>query len=166
LSSRPGKKKSEEKAPPRTQVKTVQVRPSGRAPTPTVLARHGIGMVIRTGKGFSNGELSEANIVSRLASEWGVRLDGRRRSVLESNVASLKSWGSHVPKAERPTGEVKRAQEELVKVEKKVKKDAAEAKKEVAKIEAKVKREPTRAKKKAKKAERPKKTRPKKKSKK
>jgi Ribosomal protein L13e len=144
----------------------VQVRPSGRAPTATVLARHGIGMVSRAGKGFSNGELAEANIVPRLASEWGARLDGRRRSVLESNVATLKTWGSHIPKAERPVGEVKRVQEELVKVEKQVKRGAAEVKKEVVKIEAKVKKEPTKAKKKVKKAEKPKKARSKKKSKK
>jgi ribosomal protein L13E len=144
----------------------VNTRPSGRAPTANVLARRGKGMITRAGKGFSIGELSEANIVPRLAWEWGARLDGRRRSVLDSNVQSLKSWGSHVQKAERPVGEVKKVEEEVVKVEKQIKKGPAEVKKEVVKIEAKVKREATRAKKKPKKAERPKKARSKKKSKK
>jgi hypothetical protein len=123
-------------------------------------------MVTRSAKGFSFGELSKANIVPRLATSWGVSLDSRRRSVLDSNVTSLKNWESHAPRAERQPGEVKKVEEELVKVETQVKKSAAEVRKEVAKIEARVMREPARAKKKPKKAQRPKKARSKKKSKK
>ncbi len=139
-------------------------RPTGRVPVATVVARHGTEMVTRAGKGFSLGELAEANIVPRMASKWGARLDGRRRSVIQANVTSLKNWGSHAVKAERPALEVERVAEEVVKVEKKVKKAAAEVKKEIVKVEAKAKKETTKAAGKAKKkAQKPSKARRKKK---
>lgn len=139
-------------------------RPSGRAPVATVVARHGTGMVTRAGKGFSLGELAEANIVPRIASKWGARLDGRRRSVIQANVTSLKNMGSHAVRAERPATEVKKVEEEVVKVEKKVKKGAAEVKKEIVKIETKAKKETTKAAGKVKKkAQKPSKARRKKK---
>jgi hypothetical protein len=128
------------------------------------MARHGTGMVTRSGKGFSMGELAEANIIPRMASKWGARLDGRRRSVIQANVTSLKNWGSHAMKAERPAVEVKKVEEEVVKVVKKARKGAAEVKKEIVKIEAKAKKETTKAARKAKKkVERPSKARRKKK---
>jgi len=143
LSPKQGKKKSENKEPPRTQMKAALARPTGRVPAATVMARHGTGMVTRSGKGFSLGELAEANIVPRMASKWGARLDGRRRSVIQANVTSLKNWGSHAVKVERPPVEVKKIEEEIVKVEKKVKRGAAEVKKEIVKTEAKAKKETT-----------------------
>ena len=126
-------------------MKAALVRPTGRAPVAIVVSRHGMGTVTRSGKGFSLGELAEANVVPRMAWKWGARLDGRRRSVVQANVASLKDWGSHAVKAERPAPEVKKVEEEVVKVEKRVKKGAAEVKKEIVKIEAKAKRETTKA---------------------
>lgn len=167
MSSKSDKKKSEEKESPRKQVKEAPMRPSGRVPTATVMSRHRTGMVTRAGKGFSLGELSQANIVPKAASMWGARLDGRRRSVLEANVTSLKNWGSHATKAVRAEGEVKKVEVELVKVKKEVKKVAAQVKKEVVKVEAKAKRETAKAEKKVKKkAGRAPKARPKKKTKK
>ena len=128
------------------------------------MARHGTGIVTRPGKGFSLGELAEANIVPRMAWKWGARLDGRRRSVIQTNVTSLKDWGSHAVKAERPSSEVKKLEEEVVKVERKVKKSAAEVKKEIVRIEAKAKKGKTKAVGKVKKkAQRPSKARRKKK---
>lgn len=132
-------------------MKAVLSRPTGRVPVATVVARHGIGTVTRSGKGFSLGELAEANIVPRMAWKWGARLDGRRRSVIQTNVTSLKDWGSHAVKAERPALEAKKVEEEVVKVEKKVKKGAAEVKKEIVKIEAKAKKETAKAARKVKK---------------
>ena len=120
-----------------------------------VVARHGIGTVTRTGKGFSLGELAEANIVPRMAWKWGVKLDGRRRSVVQANVTSLKDWGSHVVKAERPAMEVKKVEEEVVKVEKKVRKGVAEVKRETVKTVAKTKKETTKAAAKVKKTQKP-----------
>jgi hypothetical protein len=121
-------------------------------------------MVTRAGKGFSIGELSEAKIVPRLASQWGARLDGRRRSVIQANVTSLKEWESHALKAERPTEAVKKVEEEIVRVEKKVKKEVAEVKKEIVKAEAKSKRDSTKGKARVKKkAQKPSKARKKKK---
>jgi len=151
LSSKPGKKKTGERESPRPQMKVKLARPTGRVPVATVVARHGTGMVTRSGKGFSLGELAEANIVPRMASKWGARLDGRRRSVVQANVTSLKDWGSHAVKAERPALVIKKVEEEVVKVEKKVKKGAAEVKKEVVKIEAKAKKETTKVERKVKK---------------
>lgn len=132
-------------------MKAALSRPTGRVPVATVVARHGIGKVTRLGKGFSLGELAEANIVPRMAWKWGARLDGRRRSVIQTNVTSLKDWGSHAVKGERPALEIKKVEEEVVKVEKKVKKGAAEVKKEIVKIEAKAKKETTKAARKVKK---------------
>ncbi|MDA4125820.1 MAG: 60S ribosomal protein L13 [Thaumarchaeota archaeon] len=151
MSSKPAKKKSEGKESPRTHTETAPVRPTGRVPTATVEARHGMGMVTRAGKGFSLAELSDAGIVPRMASKWGARLDGRRRSMIQANVNSLKNWGSHAVKAERTMGEVKKLEEEVVKVEKKVKKGAAEVKKEIVKIESMAKKETTKARRKVKK---------------
>ncbi|MDA4118975.1 MAG: ribosomal protein L13e [Thaumarchaeota archaeon] len=164
MSSKPGKKKSGEKKSSRPQMGAELARPTGRVPAATVVARHGTGMVTRSGKGFSLGELAEANIVPRMASKWGARLDGRRRSVIQVNVTSLKDWGSHAVKVERPAMEVKKVEEEVVKVEKKVKKGAAEVKKEIVKVEAKAKKETTKAAGKVrKKAQKPSKARRKKK---
>ena len=165
MSPKSAKKRSGEKESPPTHADgAAPARPAGRVPTATVVSRHGTGMVTRAGKGFSLGELAEANIVPRMASRWGARLDGRRRSVIQANVTSLKNWGSRAAKAERPAEAIRKVEEEIVKVEKKIKKDAAEVKKEVVKIEAKAKKETTKAEKKIKKkAERPSKARRKKK---
>ncbi|HEV2225255.1 MAG TPA: ribosomal protein L13e [Nitrososphaerales archaeon] len=145
MSSKHGKGDSGEKESPRPQVKAAVARPAGRAPVAMVVARHGQATVTRSGKGFSLGELAEASVVPRMAWKWGAKLDRRRRSVVQTNVTSLKAWGSHAVKAERPAGVVKKVEEEVVKVEKKVKKSAAEVRKEIVKIEAKAKRETTRA---------------------
>jgi hypothetical protein len=51
-------------------------------------------MITRIGRGFSIGEVSEAEMPMLLARSWELLLDLRRRSVLEPNVASLKSWFS------------------------------------------------------------------------
>ncbi|HEV2138756.1 MAG TPA: ribosomal protein L13e [Nitrososphaerales archaeon] len=145
MSSKHGKRDSGEKESPRPQVKAALARPTGRAPVAMVVARHGKGTVTRSGKGFSLGELAEANIVPRMAWKWGAKLDGRRRSVVQANVTSLKDWGSHSVKVERPAAEVRKAEEEVVKVEKKVKKSAGEVRKEIVKVGAKAKKETTKA---------------------
>ena len=144
-------------------MKDTLARPTGRAPVATVVARHGTGMVMRPGKGFSFGELAEANIVPRMAWKWGARLDGRRRSVIQTNVASLKDWGSHAVKAVGPTPDVKKLEEEVVKVEKKVKEGAAEVKKRIVRIEEKAKKGKTKAARKVRKTQKPSKARRKKK---
>lgn len=165
MSTKPAKKRSGGKESPPTHAEAVApARPTGRVPMATVVARHGTGTVTRAGKGFSLGELTEAKIAPRMASRWGARLDGRRRSVMQANVTSLKNWGSHAVKAERPEEAVKKVKEEVVKVEKKIKKGAAEVKKEIVKIEAKAKKGTAKAEKKVKKkAKRPSKARRKKK---
>jgi ribosomal protein L13E len=165
LSSKPVKKRSGEKESSRTNAEAAApARPTGRVPEATVVARHGTGMVTRAGKGFSLGELAEAKIVPRMASRWGARLDGRRRSVIQANVTSLKTWGSHVVKVERPAEPIKKVEEEVVKVEKKIKKGPAGAKKEIVKVQAKARKETAKAEKKVKKkAVRPSKARRKKK---
>ena len=145
MSSKQDKSDSGEKESPRPQVKAALARPTGRPPMAMVVARHGQGTVTRSGKGFSMGELAEANIVPRMAWKWGAKLDGRRRSIVQANVASLKDWASHAVKAERPAALVRKVEEEVVKVEKKVKKSSAEVRKEVVKIEAKAKKETTKA---------------------
>jgi len=131
-------------------------RPSVKAPEAVVSSRHGTVMIMRLGRGFSIGELSGAGLAPRLASNWGARIDYRRRSVLEPNVASLKSWGGHLLTTKKREGRVKRVEEELVKAEKEVVKEAekgvaevekemVKAEKEVAKAEKGVKKEAAKA---------------------
>ncbi len=135
-------------------------RPTGKPPEATVVARHGTGVVTRLGRGFSMGELAEVGLAPRLASRWGVRLDVRRRSVLERNVNSLKQWGTHAAAGKRAEGRIKRAEQELAKVgeevEKELKKGAAEVEKEAAKVEKEAKKEAVRAEKAVKTRARPK----------
>ncbi len=126
-------------------------RPAGKAPVAMVESRHETGMVTRPGRGFSLGELSGAGVNPRLAASWGIRVDYRRRSVLDGNVKSLKGRGVPQP-AKRAPPAAKRAEEEAVKVEHVAKKEPvkvkeqAEAKKETAKVKKAAK--PARAKRK------------------
>jgi len=141
----------------------VKTRPAGDAPGAMVTARHGQGEVTRPGRGFSLGELTGASLSTRVASDWGVRLDARRRSTIQSNVESLKGWASHAGTTKKE-GRVKELEEEVEKVEKVVKKGAVKAEKEVAKAEKEVKKEVSKAEKAVKrKAPRPK-TKPKEKT--
>lgn len=140
----------------KTGSKEAEKRPTGRAPAAMVVARHGEGAVTRPGRGYSLGELSNAVLAPRLASKWGVRVDIRRRSVLDGNVSLLRNWQSHPGAKSRVEGEVKKIEEELekvgrevekeaVKAGREVKKEAAEVKEEVAKVEEEVKKEGAKA---------------------
>jgi ribosomal protein L13E len=124
-------------------------RPAAKAPKAVVSARHGTGMVTRAGRGFSLGELSGAGLAPRLASMWGARIDYRRRSVLEPNVASLRSWGGHLVPAKKHEGRAKKVEEELAKVgkevEEEVEKGVAEVEKEAVKVEKEIKKETVKA---------------------
>lgn len=114
-------------------------KPTGRVPTASVSARHGINMIVRRAKGFSLGEAKSAGLSLHLALRWGLPLDIRRRSVLDANVESVKGWTAHSkPMKKEKEGELKKLEEEVVKVEKEVKKEAAKAKAEVKKAEEKV----------------------------
>jgi ribosomal protein L13E len=138
LSSKPGKKSEE--AP--TEALS---RPSSRVPEALVSSRRGTEMVTRRGRGFSLGELSGAGLAPRLATGWGVRIDVRRRSVLGGNVESLKTWGGLQAPAKKAEGKVRKLEEELVKVEKKVKKEGTEVKAGTVKVERGVKKEASKA---------------------
>ncbi len=135
-------RKSVKKAEPKAK-KSPPERPKGRAPEAVVVSRHGVGVVTRPGRGFSMGELSGAGLTPHLASHWGVRLDVRRRSVLQGNVDSLKSWGSPAGPGVRAEGRVKEIEEEVVKAGKELRKEAAKVEKEAVKVEEEVKEETT-----------------------
>ncbi|MBS7287600.1 MAG: ribosomal protein L13e, partial [Candidatus Freyarchaeota archaeon] len=68
---------------------------------------------VREGRGFSLGELKEANITLQDAKKIGLRVDVRRRSVHKENVESLKSFMKELQKAK------KKAEKVAKKVEKK-----------------------------------------------
>ena len=162
MSSKPKKSKKKE---PEPIPKEAPSHPTGKVPEAAVSSRHGTEMVTRLGRGFSLGELSSAGLPPRLASQWGVRVDYRRRSVLDGNVSALKSWGGHMAPLKKPEGRVKKIEEEIEKVEKEVEKEAVEVKKEVVKIEKAAKKEASKAEKAVKaKVEKPKKQKKKKKS--
>jgi ribosomal protein L13E len=82
--------------------KQVPPKPSGHVPEAVVMTRHGRGMMSRPGRGFSLGELLGVGLAPKLAASWGIRVDARRRSVVEGNVGLLRKWSSHsaAPKAE------------------------------------------------------------------
>lgn len=67
-------------------------RPKGAAPLAMVSSRHEGAMIERRARGFSMGELGGAGFNLREASRLGLTTDIRRRTVLEPNVESLKSW--------------------------------------------------------------------------
>lgn len=118
-------------------------RPAGKIPEAQVLSRHGTEMISRRGRGFSPGELSGAGIAAGLAARWGVKIDSKRRSVLDWNVTSLKGWGSHAAAAAAARREASAAVEKAEEAAEAVEKGAAKAeravKKEVKKAEAAVK---------------------------
>ncbi|HZW85073.1 MAG TPA: ribosomal protein L13e [Nitrososphaerales archaeon] len=114
------------------------VTPTGRTPFAVVLARHGGDMVSRQGRGFSGGEVMSAGLEFQRASDWGLLVDRRRRSVLQDNVDALKTWASSakpVPSKPRP---IEKVEKQLEKVEEEVKKEAKTVKKEAKKVEKKV----------------------------
>jgi len=159
LSSRPSKK-SETVQTQAEVAKQTQVRPTGKPPEAVVVARHETGVVTREGRGFSMGELAEVGLAPRLASGWGLRLDVRRRSVLQGNVTSLRQWGALAKPGKKAEGRVKKVEEELVKVEREVEREvgkgAAEVEKGVAKAEKEMKKKAVKAEKAVKARARPK----------
>jgi ribosomal protein L13E len=161
LSSRPKKAKGKEKAEPTKAAKAKPVKPTGKPPEATITSRHGAGFVVRLGRGFSMGELAGAGLSRDLASDWGLRLDLRRRSIVESNVASLRSWSSHPGTTKRTEGVAEEVKEEVEKVGREVKTEATkiekEAVKEAEKVKSEVKKEAVKAKKVARRKSKPKK---------
>jgi ribosomal protein L13E len=139
LSSRRKSAKKEKKQEPTKVAKTKPVKPSGKAPEAMVTSRHGVGFVTRQGRGFSMAELAGAGLSRNLASNWGLRLDQRRRSVVDSNVLSLKSWSSHPSAVMRAEGVAKEMEEEIEKVGREVKKEAIKVEKRAEKVEHEVK---------------------------
>ena len=145
MSSKQKKTKVEKKPEAAKAPKVTAVRPTGKTPEAMVSSRHGTGMVNRLGRGFSTGELSGAGLSPRLATNWGVSLDVRRRSVIQGNVDALRTWGGHATRNARVEGRVKEVEEELEKVGREVKKEAAKVEKEVVKVEKEVKEEAEKA---------------------
>jgi len=96
-------KKSVEKAPPRAEAeapKTLEApKPRGAIPVALVSSRHLGDLIEREARGFSLGELGSAGLTLSSASSLGLMSDIRRRTVLEKNVESLKSWFTPPPKA-------------------------------------------------------------------
>ena len=133
-------KREGEKAP-----KESPKRPVGRPPEAMIVARHGPGVVTRLGRGFSKGEVAGAGLSPRLASSWGARIDGRRRSVIEGNVVLLRHWGGSIVAPKKTEGKAKRLEVELEKAEVEVEKEVEKVEKEAAKVGKEVKKEATRA---------------------
>lgn len=139
------KVKGEKKPEPARTPKAKPSRPAGKAPEAMVTSRHGTGVITRLGRGFSMGELVGAGLSPKLASDWGARLDLRRRSVIDSNVASLKSWGAHPSTAKSVESRAKEVEEEIEKVGREVKKEAVRVEKGAEKVEREVKEEAVKA---------------------
>jgi len=137
-------KKVERAVERKSKPKAHHPRPAGRTPLAMVTARHGTGTITRPGKGFSPGELAGGGLPPSLAAEWGVKVDKRRRSVLEGNVTILKSWCSSGAKAavER---EAKAVEVELKGAGKEAERQAVAAAGEVVKAEKALKKEAKRA---------------------
>ena len=122
------------------RAKAALARPTGRAPTPTVMSRHGTSMISREGRGFSRGELSGAGIAPGVATRWGVRLDPRRRSVIEGNVSALKGWHSRASVASGVKKEAEALEHKVEEVGKEVEEAAEVIEQEAKKAEKAVKK--------------------------
>lgn len=136
--ARGGKKQKERqpKSPARSEAK-----PKGAAPTAMVDARHGDLGVHREAGGFSAGEIEAAGIRVSAARKWGVRVDDRRRTVLEGNVSSLKKWAPKRSTEARAEGEARKIEKDIEKDVRKVEDELKKVEKEVVeKVEAPVKR--------------------------
>ena len=155
MSSRAKKAKENKKTEPVKRVKPV--RPPGKPPEAMVTSRHGTEFVTRQGRGYSMGELSGAGLSRKLAFNWGLRLDPRRRSVVDGNVLSLKSWNSHPGVTKKTEGVAKEIEEEIEKVGRGVKKEAVRVEKEAQKVEHEVREEAVRAEKAVRRKPKPKK---------
>ncbi|MDG7007995.1 MAG: ribosomal protein L13e [Nitrososphaerota archaeon] len=155
-------KKVEKAVERRAGPKVQHPRPSARIPLAMVTARHGTGTITRAGRGFSLGELSGGGLTRPLAARWGVKVDQKRRSVLEGNVAALKTWHSSGAEAavER---EAKAAEEEVKGAGEEVEREVVAAAEEVVKAEKAVRKEAKKAGKAVKKKVEKRKARPKKK---
>ncbi len=76
----------------------------GPPPSAVVTSRHLDSTHERAARGFSFGELASASVPLTTARNGGLKLDIRRRSVVQGNVDSLKRWLSgqastgHTPK--------------------------------------------------------------------
>ena len=117
------------------------MKPTGRAPIAKVISRHGIGMISRQGRGFSLGELSGAGLTPGPAARWGIRVDSRRRSVIQGNISTLRGWSSRPGTAAKVEAKAKKVEEELEKVGEEMEKEAAKVEKEAVKAERSVKKE-------------------------
>ena len=127
---RKGAKRLEREVERKRSERQKEPRPKGRPPVALVSARHGIGVVSREGRGFSLGELSGAGLAPAVAPRWGLRVDIRRRSVVEENVDSLKAWAAHPSEEARLKGEAKKAEEKLVEAGEEVERGAVKVAKE------------------------------------
>ena len=156
MSSKPKKVRGEKKQGDEA-AKAKPLRPAGKAPDALVTSRHGTGVVTRVGKGFSVGEVVGAGLSPRLASTWGVRLDLRRRSIIDTNVASLKSWGAHPSATKRTESRAKVIEEEIEKVGREVRKEAVRVERKAEKAEREMKVEAVKAEKAVRRKAKPKK---------
>lgn len=88
------KKKDAAKKAPIHAARPRLAPPTAPMPVASVNARSQGDMILRTGRGFSIAEVSEAEVPMTLAKSWNLSLDVRRRSAHEPNVTSLKKWFS------------------------------------------------------------------------
>ena len=133
-------KKVEKAVEKKGRKKAAIQRPAGHIPQAMETARHGVGTITRPGRGFSFGELSGSGLAPGQAASWGVRIDTRRRSVLDGNVSSLRTGHSQGGKT-RVEGVVKEAVKEVEMLGGEIEKEAVAVEKEAAKAGKAVKKE-------------------------
>ncbi len=133
-------KKVERKIERKVERRKAPAKPSGRIPMAMVEARHAHGMITRTGRGFSIGELSGGGLSRGKASSWGVKVDPLRRSVLDGNVSALKAWHA-TGRAAEVEHEAKKIEGELEGAGEEVEREAVIAGEEVLKVAKEVKKE-------------------------
>lgn len=125
--------------------KAAPTRPTGRIPEAMVSARHGTGLITRPARGFSLGELTGAGMTPRLAIGWGVRVDLRRRSVVDGNVSSLRGWNPRPGTESKVEREAKKVEEEVIEAGEEIEREAVIVAKGAAKVGKEVKREAKKA---------------------
>lgn len=116
--------KSQESAPAEKVNEKKATEQTGPAPVASVSSRHAGSMHERRARGYSRGELASGGVALAVAKSLGMRIDLRRRTVLDGNVEKLKGW--YRPPQKKVSAEAPKADVEKPAAKKPVRKKAKE----------------------------------------
>jgi len=132
--------------PEQSAMRKQVIQPLGAPPLAMVEVRHDGRTIERPARGYSLGEIEQVNLSVGVARRWGVSIDERRGTTLESNVSALAKWapepeGRRAKVEEKVEGELRKVEREVVKEARRVEGEAKRVEKElVQKVEEPIKK--------------------------